>query len=299
MENTVFDIQYVNGKFRAIVGGNCIAESANKEYCKRLAKQRMGEVANRSVSLEESVAVNEFNINDRFMFTEQLVKMVANHQTPSCIITGEGGLGKSYTVIKALRDAGMKDVSEIDPGEVVLGRDCFRIIKGFSTAKGLYRVLFENQNSVVVFDDCDSVLKDPDALNLLKGALDSFDKRLITWNTSLDGDSLPRMFQFKGGVVFISNLPVEKISQALRTRSMNVDLSMTAAQKLERMETIMQSDEFMPDIPLSFKQDALNTIQENQDRVKDLSLRTLITVSKIRASGNTNWQDLAKYMLVA
>lgn len=293
----MFDIQYVNGKFRAIAGGNVIAESANKEYCKRLAKQRMGEVSDRAI--EDAPAVNEFNINDRFMFTEQLVKMVANHQTPSCIITGEGGLGKSYTVLKALRDAGLRDISEIDPGTVVSAKNVFRIIKGFSTAKGLYRVLFENQNSIVVFDDCDSILKDPDALNILKGALDSFDKRLITWNTSLDGDQLPRSFQFKGGVVFISNIQASKISQALRTRSMNVDLSMTAPQKLERMETIMQSDEFMPDIPLSFKEDAIKTIRENQDRVKDLSLRTLITVSKIRASGNTNWQDLAKYMLVA
>lgn len=293
----MFDIQFVNGKFRAIAGGNCIAESANKEYCKRLAKQRMGEVSDRAI--EETPAVNEFNINDRFMFTEQLVKMVAKHQTPSCIITGEGGLGKSYTVLRALRDAGLKDISEIDPGTVIPSRDVFRIIKGFSTAKGLYRVLFENQNSIVVFDDCDSILKDPDALNILKGALDSFDKRLITWNTSLDGDQLPRSFQFKGGVVFISNIQASKISQALRTRSMNVDLSMTASQKLERMETIMQSDEFMPDVPLSFKEDAIRTIKENQDRVKDLSLRTLITVSKIRASGNTNWQDLAKYMLVA
>ena len=34
------------------------------------------------------------------------------------------------------------------------------MVKGYSTAKGLYRTLFENNGMVIIFDDCDSILKD-------------------------------------------------------------------------------------------------------------------------------------------
>lgn len=286
------EISYNGNEFVATRDGVVVASSKNRDYLKRKI-QGMAEMLP-----AKAKAVDEFAINDRFLFTEQLVRMVAKGETASCVITGEGGLGKSYTVMKALRASGLKDISELPIGEVIPSRGCFRVIKGFSTAKGLYRILFENQNSICVFDDCDSILKDPDALNLLKGALDSYDRRFITWNTSINDDGLPRSFEFKGGVVFISNLPQDKISQAIRSRAMNVDLSMTADQKIERMETIMKADEFMPFVPMQYKVDAIDIIKENKDFASEISLRTLINVAKIRNSGNSNWKALAKYMMV-
>lgn len=286
------EISYNGNEFVATRDGVVVASSKNRDYLKRKIQMMADQIPSKPK------AVDEFAINDRFLFTEQLVRMVAKGETASCVITGEGGLGKSYTVMKALRASGLKDISELPIGEVIPSRGCFRVIKGFSTAKGLYRILFENQNSICVFDDCDSILKDPDALNLLKGALDSYDRRFITWNTSINDDGLPRSFEFKGGVVFISNLSQDKISQAIRSRAMNVDLSMTADQKIERMETIMKADEFMPFVPMQYKVDAINIIKENKDFASEISLRTLINVAKIRNSGNDNWKALAKYMMV-
>jgi len=286
------EIRYEGDTFVAVSNGVVVASSKNKDYLKRKVAAMVESMP------AKPKAVEQFAINDRFTFTDQLVKMVAKGQTASCVITGEGGLGKSFTVMKALRDAGLKDVSELPIGEVIPPRGCFRVVKGFSTAKGLYRILFENQNSIIVFDDCDSILKDPDALNLLKGALDSYDKRYITWNTSINDDGLPRSFEFKGGVVFVSNMAADKISQAIRSRAMNVDLSMTTDQKIERMETIMRSDEFMYDVPMPFKMESLDLIRKNKDTASEISLRTLINVTKIRNSGNSNWASLAKYMLV-
>lgn len=286
------DISYNGNEFVATRDGVVVASSKNRDYLKRKIQMMVDQLPTKPK------AVEQFAINDRFMFTDQLVKMVATGQTASCVITGEGGLGKSYTVMKALRSSGLQDISELPIGEVIPPRGCFRVIKGFSTAKGLYRILFENQKSICVFDDCDSILKDPDALNLLKGALDSYDRRFITWNTSVSDDGLPRSFEFKGGVVFISNLSQDKISQAIRSRAMNVDLSMTTDQKIERMETIMHSDEFMPYVSIEYKMDSLNVIKENKEAASEISLRTLINVTKIRNSGNDNWKALAKYMMV-
>lgn len=287
------DIEFENGVFVAKRDGVVVAQSKNRDYLKRKIQALIDTLP------AEKKAVDEFAINDRFTFTEQLVDMVATGQTASCVITGEGGLGKSYSVMKALRASGLKDVSELPIGTTLAGeRKYFRVIKGFSTAKGLYKILFENQTGIVVFDDCDSILKDPDATNLLKGALDSYDKRYITWNTSINDDGLPSSFEFKGGVVFISNMDKDRISQAIRSRAMNVDLSMTTDQKIERMATIMESDEFLPNISIEMKRDALDVIQEYKDKANEISLRTLINVTKIRASGNDNWEQLAKYMLV-
>lgn len=286
------EIRYEGDTFVAVSNGVVVASSKNKDYLKRKVAAMVESMP------AKPKAVEQFAINDRFTFTDQLVKMVAKGQTASCVVTGEGGLGKSFTVMKALRDAGLRDVSELPIGEVIPPRGCFRVVKGFSTAKGLYRILFENQNSIIVFDDCDSILKDPDALNLLKGALDSYDKRYITWNTSINDDGLPRSFEFKGGVVFVSNMAADKISQAIRSRAMNVDLSMTTDQKIERMETIMRSDDFMYDVPMPFKIESLELIRKNKDVASEISLRTLINVTKIRNSGNSNWASLAKYMLV-
>jgi len=243
----------------------------------------------------------KFGINDRFKFVEQLISMVATGVQPSAVITGEGGLGKTYTVTKTLEKAGYKDISdlaEFQVGSVVNMRKCFTFVKGYSTPKGLYRTLFENNKGIVVFDDCDAVLKDPISLNLLKSALDSYGKRIISWNAEMRDEDLPRSFNFEGRVIFISNLDEGKIDQAIRSRSMMIDLAMTADQKIERMETIAQAEEFMPEYDKSIVADAIALIRELKDECKEISLRTLISVSKIRAA-NTEWKDLATYMLVA
>ena len=211
--------------------------------------------------------------------------------------------GKTYTVNKTLVASGLKDLSDagaLEIGSVVNRANSFTSIKGYSTPKGLYRTLYENKDSVVVFDDCDSILKDPVALNLLKSALDSYGKRIISWNAEAGfgrDDELPRSFEFKGRVIFISNLSQDKIDQAIRSRSMMVDLSMTEDQKIERMEVISSSDEFLPEFSAEQKKDALDLIRSLKEDAKEISLRTLISVTKIRASGNKNWKGMATYIL--
>ena len=274
--------------------GTLVASSKNRDYLGRKLK-------NLNISLAPAPIipkVSSFDINERFNYLDQLVRLVANGQAASCIITGEGGLGKSYTVTHALKSEGLKDVTELESSIDITDPTFYRVIKGYSTPKGLYKSLFENQNSIVVYDDCDSVLKDPDAVNLLKGALDSFDKRLITWNTSVPKEDLPSTFEFRGGVIFISNMNADNIDQAIRSRSMCVDVSMTNAQKIERMDTIMRGPQFLPYIPLEMKIEALDLIKELEYQAKEISLRTLITVSKIRDSGNQDWKNLAKYLLI-
>ena len=295
----VFD--KAKGKFVGTVNGKVVIRTKYEWAAKNRVNQLSGgKVDFEAAAQERAKRDAKFGINTRFEFVEKLVNMVAAGVQPSAVITGEGGLGKTYTVTKTLESAGFKDISDLadfQVGAVINTRKCFTTVKGYSTAKGLYRTLFENNKSIIVFDDCDAVLKDPVALNLLKGALDSYGKRIISWNADMRDEDLPRSFNFEGRVIFISNMNQDTIDQAIRSRSMLIDLSMTADQKIDRMSFIAKAETFLPEYDDKVKTDALNLIRELKDSAKEISLRTLISVCKVRASNPKDYRDMVEYMI--
>lgn len=288
-----------SGKYVGSFNGKVIVKSANEYYVKR--KMYSLEQPKQAYAAPTAVAkVDEFGINKRFEFVTKMVNMVASKTLPSAVITGQGGLGKTHTVLNALNTAGLinvTDLAEFEAGTRLPLSRCYRIIKGYSTAKGLYRTLFECNNMTVVFDDCDSILKDPVALNILKGALDSYSDRYISWNADMRDDDLPRSFKFTGQIVFISNMDLDRIDQAIRSRCLCVDLSMTEEQKLERMEVIVNENTFLPEYDSQVKVEAMAFLKnEMVGKAVNLTLRSLIATVKIAASGG-DWKSLAKYVL--
>ena len=291
-------IVFENGKWIGIANGAKVVKSYDQtRVVKMMAKAGYRNVPIKgddvSVAVEDEDTQSQWDINTRFEFVTQLVDMVARNKAVSLIVTGPGGLGKTHTVRAALERAGLQDASGFD-SEVP--ERSFKVIKGYSTAKGLYRELFWNKDSVIVFDDTDSILKDPVALNLLKGALDSYDKRIISWNADMKDDDLPRSFQFNGRVIFISNLKRAQMDAALKTRAYVVDLAMNLQQKIDRMTALTASAEFMPQFDIQHKRDALKLIKDIGVRAKEVSLRSLQAVTRIRAAGG-NWRALAEYTL--
>jgi len=299
--STRISFEKSSGKYSCEIDGNAF-KTSKKDYIEYMYKKITGvkksydEIAG---AIEPSVST-KFEINTRFDFVEKLVNMVASNVQASAVITGQGGLGKTFTVLNTLAKAGYKDMSDLSDVEVgtrINRAKVFVQVKGYSTAKGLYRTLFENNDSVIVFDDCDAVLKDPVALNLLKGALDSYGKRIISWNADMRDEDLPRSFNFTGRVIFISNLDQSAIDQAIRSRSMMIDLTMTEDQKIDRMSHIVKSEEFMSEFAMTEKLDALALIRELKNAAKEINLRTLIQVTKIRASAGQDWKSMAEYIL--
>jgi hypothetical protein len=226
--------------------------------------------------------MSKFTINQKFDLLNDLAKMVVNDITPSLIVTGEGGLGKTHAITQTLFNEGMQ------PFEYVF-------FKGYSTARGLYNTLFDNNGKLIIFDDCDSVLEDKIAINILKSALDSYERRTITWMAKMNkNDEYPQQFNFTGRIIFISNKSKEAIDGAILSRSLTVDLTMTADEKIERMTAIIKN--ILPELPIEVKLDALQFIKLNKDSA-NINLRTLIMISKMRLSNPTNWENMAKYMI--
>ena len=283
------NITFVDGKYTAVIDGKIVKRTKIKhlQYVLKKAGNKVGEIAMES----------KFTINQRFGFLSDMVTMLAKKDQPSVVVTGPGGLGKSHTVTTTLASSGLIDISGLDIGDDVPANS-YRVVKGYSTAKGLYRTLYENRNSVVVFDDCDSVLKDATSLNILKAALDSYSRRIISYNADIRDTDLPNAFEFTGGVVFISNMSNSTLDQAIVTRSLSVDLNMTTEQKIERMKHLLTQKDFMPEYDLVSKNDAMKLISRLADSVKEMSLRTLIQVTKIRKSNpNGKWSELAEYAI--
>lgn len=287
-----FDRQ--SGKYVAMADGKVVTQTKSLARAKRLLKAHLSGLV--QMEQEEQDSGLQFSVADRFAFVEALSTMVATGKAPSAIITGEGGIGKTFTVTKTLRALGL--VANTDEGADQLPPSkVFTVVKGYSTPMALYRTLYENSDRIIVFDDCDSIMKDPVAINLLKAALDSYSKRIVSWNSEQRGNDLPSSFQFHGGVVFISNHTLGTLDQAIRTRALCVDLSMTADQKLERMEQIVASGDFLAEAPDEHKADALAAIKENLALVRNLSLRTLVQVTKVRSTDRRDWKRLALYVM--
>lgn len=284
-------------RFEGFVDGKMVSRSRHESYVKdQLARLGFFIGENPNVVTEKVV---EFGINERFEFLEKMVTMVAKKSISSAIITGQGGIGKTHTVTKTLKKLGFEDVTDLasfEEGERVYNSKSFKMIKGYSTAKGLYRTLYEDNGMVLVFDDCDSVLKDQTALNVLKSALDTYGERYVSWNAEMKDPDLPRSFEFTGTIIFISNKDLNDMDQAVKTRAMCVDLSMTQNQKVERMETLVKNPEFLEEYSIETKVEALEFIREHSRKIENLSLRTLIATTKIAAEGG-DWKKLAKYVM--
>lgn len=318
MTTATLSFDTTSNRWKAVFNGNLIASSGDKEYVISSIRNGLSNKARKfgvtdvivkgeSADIVVENPTNYFSINERFDFLAELTNMVIDGTAVSLLITGQGGLGKSFTVNSCIKAAGLtyttdfqveeEDDEEYDP---TLNTADVHVIKGFSTAKGLYRTLWENNGKLVVFDDCDSILKDANALNLLKGALDSYDERWISWNAEAKfGDDLPRKFLFTGRIIFISNKNQEDIDGAIKSRSLRVDVSMTRSEVVERMSVIAFSDSFMPEISAEFKRDAISFIDEVKEQATNLSLRELISVVKIRESAGDKWKRLALYTLTA
>ena len=279
--------------------------SKNLKYCQYQFKLH-GSSSETTAVAENEVEEEKFSINQRFEFISNFVSMVSSGLQASVIITGPGGTGKSTIVNKTLKAEGFTDITNTESfleGEKLPTKH-FKIVKGFSTAKSLYRLLYENRSStsILVFDDCDNILNEPVAANLLKSALDSNSERILSWNSEKSfsnmEDDLPRSFRFNGGVIFVSNLDKSKIPQALRTRSLIADVSMTLDQKIERMEYLLTEEDFMPEAQISIKNLAMKILKENKDKAKEVSLRSLQQVIRIgmKFTGE-KFEQLAKYAL--
>lgn len=258
-------------------------------------------------AVPDSVVANETDdeiverLRGRFAVLKDMTKAVKEGNVRAMIVTGPPGVGKSFGIEEVLAKDDLFD-------QIGNRKPKYEIVKGAMSAVGLYKKLYQysDKGNIVVFDDCDSVLLDDLSLNILKGALDSSKKRTISWNTDsriLRQEGVPDKFEFKAGAIFITNIKFEHVRskklkdhlEALESRCHYIDLQMdTQREKVLRIKQIVADGmldhyEFEPFI----KDEITNFVMDNKDKMRELSLRTILKVADLRKSFPTQWQDMA------
>ena len=244
-------------------------------------------------------------LRDRFEILDDMTRAVKKGDVRAMIVTGPPGVGKSFGVEKVLaRHDVFADVAQ--DGKLKK----YEVVKGAMSAIGLYSKLYEysDKKSILVFDDCDSVLLDDLSLNILKAALDSGKKRMIHWNTDsrlLRQEGVPNSFEFKGGAIFITNIKFDHVRskklrdhlEALESRCHYLDLTIdTQREKLLRIKQVIRDADMLGEYDMddTAKADVVEFINANAERMRELSLRMVLKVADIRVSMPERWQAVVE-----
>jgi hypothetical protein len=242
-------------------------------------------------------------IRERFDILHEMTKATVSGDIRAMIVSGPPGVGKSFGVEQEIDKATMFD-------KLAGKRLRAEVVKGSATPIGLYQTLYKysDANCVVVFDDCDSILLDDVALNLLKGALDSGKKRTISWlseSSALRREGIPDRFEFKGSVIFITNLKFDKMKSqklrdhldALQSRCHYLDLTLdTMRDKLLRIKQIAKDGVLFADYDFNeyAQDDIIDFMHDNKDRLREVSLRMALKIADLRKSFPNNWKRMSE-----
>jgi len=244
-------------------------------------------------------------LRTRFTILDDMTRAVKKGDVRAMIVTGPPGVGKSFGVEKVLAKHDVfADVAQNSKLKK------YEVVKGAMSAIGLYSKLFEysDAKSILVFDDCDSVLLDDLSLNILKAALDSSKKRMIHWNTDsrlLRSEGVPNSFEFRGGAIFITNIKFDNVRskklrdhlEALESRCHYLDLTIdTEREKILRIKQVVTECGMLDDYEFSDleKQVLIDFVDDNKKKLRELSLRTVLKIADLKRSMPANWRAVAE-----
>ena len=238
-------------------------------------------------------------LRERFSILEDMTYAACDGVVRGMVVTGPPGVGKSFGVEQVLKDAGiMKKLSNDS-----LRR--FGVEKGAATPIGLYQLLYDYSadGSVLVLDDCDSVLYDELSLNLLKAALDSGKKRTLSWRSesrALANNGVPDTFDFKGSIIFITNVKFERTRgklkdhlDAIMSRCHYLDLTLdTMRDKFLRCKQIV-ADGMLNEYKFPKEEEAelLDYIYTNKNKLREMSLRMVLKIADLKKMSSGKWKS--------
>lgn len=193
---------------------------------------------------------------------EDLLSVVAQRKWRTLVVCGMGGIGKTYHITEGPRS--LKALLGPKGGE-------WEYHSGTKAAPfSFYKTLFQERDKIIVFDEADSILKNPDIVMMLKPILDTSGDNMAAYMSGTenmvgrsereirayaeevdariaDGEQigfgkndvkLPSKFYFEGGMIFISNMRANQIEGAIMSRSIFVDVYLAQQDVLKRIESI-------------------------------------------------------------
>lgn len=265
-------------------------------------------VVNAEVKQVEVIAESDEAAMDRiagrFNVLDEMSKACIEGDIRAMIVTGPPGVGKSHGVTQQMEKASTFD-------RLAERKVRFETVKGAMSAIGLFVLLYKysDAKNVLVFDDCD-IWEDQDAVNILKGALDSSKTRRISYNKDsriLREEGVPNTFNFHGSIIFITNksFDAKKASRmqphldALQSRCHFLDLTINSERdKMLRIKQVYRDADPGLFVDYDFEKEQQDTIIEymwdNCNKLREISLRMVLKIADLVKISPTNWRELAK-----
>lgn len=254
------------------------------------------------------------DINERFETMNEFVEFAIDGMFKSVLVTGPGGIGKTYPIEMALRE-----YQENNPGAAVV------CVSGAISAVGLYEALWNTQNKgdVLLIDDADGGFAQTDFLNVLKAATDSKGRRVVSWNkqnAKMKEAGIEAQFEYHGSVIIISNANLKAKAEngnghidAVLSRAMHIDLGINSSRALAlRVKFMIEEAEMFAQLFAKFgvTGDAYDTgkreisafIVENRDAFRSLTLREADKIARMYLAATKkgrDWRRMARLSLGA
>ena len=299
---------------------------ATLEKGKRETNSVQNSVKNTQKKMDETVYSDPKYV---FEDIKTLTKFVAQGGSKSLIVCGMGGIGKTYEVTSTLR----KIYGE--PGDKYTYHSGAKI-----SPRSFYSAVFRERDMLQVWDEADSILKQDDTIMMLKPALDTSGKPAMEYVTNTlpmtgkneaeirdycaqcdaadtlvytnnpnklkDGEMVfPSKFYFDGQMIFISNMRATEIEDAIKSRSIFLDVYLSATDVMNRMKTIMKAqypdetdeslNEFFNTMGASVPDEGPVTYMtpELARRNKPLTIRSLVLGMALKKAGVEAWERIA------
>lgn len=285
---------------------------------------------------KEGIARPTVTVDDLWDTYESFLGTIITGEQRSLLAYGSGGIGKTYTMKKMMQQHVINEEGEIryvgpdyepedderfmrdhDP-ETNPSPDEYDYVKitGSTSAAGIYKALYEHNGKVIIFDDCDSVFDSDEGINVLKGALDTDAEAKVSWNKERElklGDrKVPKTFAFNGSVIFITNIPKEKmqtpkLQPIAESRATQIDMTMTTAETMERLDQILYHIDFYTSkgSEISVSREDRKVAYDFIDKYKDLmsigqlNTRTLSKLALIKKKTDLTGKDFMKQGAIA
>lgn len=231
-------------------------------------------------------------LNERFEVLRLMTQDAIAGRVRAIIASGPGGVGKTYSIDEEL--------SNWNPDETA-----YTSVRGYMRMTGLFKLLYKHreEGELIKIDDTDSIFEDEKSLNMIKIACDTTTKRIVTYAAETvliddeTGEPIPKSFEFKGTVIFITNLDFDalidrgnKIAphlEALITRSNYLDLMMrTKRDYLVRLFDVASTgklfDQIEGGLDESQQNDVLDFIDTHYRVLRECSLRMALKLGSTR-----------------
>jgi hypothetical protein len=240
--------------------------------------------------MSETVGQEELlrQLEEKTRVIRDFTRGVAKRYHNGFYLWGEGGISKSFIVEETLKNLGKR----------------YQIRNSRITAKGLFELLRDHPDEMIVLEDVEPLFQERIAYGVLRAALwgqsgeDGVQERSVHWMIA----GVREKVVFTGGILMTANCPLDDLPQgrALKTRLASVHFRPSDEELGALMRKLAARGYWLGTDYLS-PQDCLEVVEEiiarSQRLDRRLDLRLMVNAFRDRlqfrnGDSDTDWQDL-------